>query len=1234
MGGNPRFRELLKKVRKVALDAYDHQDLPFEKLVGELLLERSPSHAPLVQVMFAFQNAPRPALKLPGLTLDQIEMESGTAKFDLTLSMRDTKHGLEARLEYAADLFEHATIARMLGYFQTLLEGIVVHPEQRLTDLPLLTEAERHQILVEWNDTTADYPRDTCLHELFETWAEQTPDAVAVICNEQQLTYSALNRRANQLAHYLRDFGVGPDVCVGLCMERSLELMVGLLGILKAGGAYIPLDPSYPKERLSFMLLGTQVPVLVTQQKVVADLPDHGAHVVCLDTGWVRRAQQSEANPVSGVTPENLTYVMYTSGSTGTPKGVMVEHHQVVAFLHGFEHVAAGEDGGIGTSVCPFGFDVSVWECFSMLCFGGTLHIILPEILMAPEQFVYYLVHHRISSAYIPPALLSDVASHLEQQHAQMALVRLLVGVEPIQQGTLQRFRDLSEQMHIVNGYGPTETTICASLFPFYSATEPDRRTPIGTGIRGYEIYLVDAHLQPVPMGIPGELLIGGAGLARGYLNNPELTAEHFIPHPFSTVPGARLYKTGDLAHYLPDGNLEFLGRRDQQVKIRGYRIELEEIEAVLRQHPAVREAVALARAGAQHGDKRLVAYLVASREPAPTPQILRSFLRQKLPEFMIPFAFIVLKALPWTPNGKLDCQALPMPDTASFPGTAPFVAPRTFVESTLVGIWAEVLGLERVSVHDNFFELGGDSILSLQIIARANRAGLRLTPKHLFQHQTIADLSAVADSLRAIQAEQGLVTGPVPLTPIQHWFFEQELPDPHHWNQGILLQARQTLDFSVLERVVQHLLVHHDMLRAHFRQASGTWQQDIVGPETSLACVRVDLSALSEAQQDAAIAEVAAQLQASLNLMQGPLVRVALFDCGTQKSARLLVVIHHLVVDSISWQILLEDLQMAYQQLSAGMLIHLPPKTTSFKHWAERLTASTQSAALLQELAYWLAAPRARTSRLPVDYPGGANTMAWARTVSVLLSAEETDALLREVPRAYQTQINDVLLTALGQAFVRWTGEPALLIDLEGHGREEIEEDIDLSRTVGWFTTIFPVLLELERDATPAAALKAVKEQVRRIPNQGLGYGALRYLSGDKEVIEKLRRLPQAEVCCNYLGRVDQVVSGPVFFGPAREASGPHRSLRGNRRYLLEINGRLARGQLQYDWTYSERIYRRSTIEGLAQGFIEALRTLIVHCQPLKVGGYTPSDFPKMQLSQQELDDLLAALDESAEGD
>jgi non-ribosomal peptide synthase protein (TIGR01720 family) len=601
----------------------------------------------------------------------------------------------------------------------------------------------------------------------------------------------------------------------------------------------------------------------------------------------------------------------------------------------------------------------------------------------------------------------------------------------------------------------------------------------------------------------------------------------------------------------------------------------------------------------------------------------------------MVPAAFVRLDAIPLTPTGKVDRRALERMDVR--PGShQAYRAPRNGTEQRLAALWADALNLEpgQIGVHDNFFELGGDSILSMQIIAKANRAGLRFTPKHVFQHQTIAELSAVAGTTPAIQAEQGLVTGPIPLTPIQHWFFEQNLPDLHHWNQTSLLEMRQTLDLSILEHAMQHLLVHHDILRTLFRPEADGWHQDIVAPKAPLLCTRVDLSVFPEGQQEIEMVEAAAQFQDKLDLEQGPLVRATLFDCGPQKSAYLLVVIHHLVVDSVSWWILLNDLQMACQQLSTGKMVQLPPKTTSFKHWAERLATYAQSAELQQELTYWLAAPHAQASRLPVDYPEGANTVALARTVSVSLSSKETTALLQEVPRAYHTQINDLLLTALGQAFACWTGEDTLLIDLEGHGREDVVDDIDLSRTMGWFTTIFPVLIQLGHDAAAADALKAVKEQLRHIPKRGIGYGVLRYLSRDTEVTEKLRALPQAEVCFNYLGRLNQVVPGPVFLKSLQETIGPLRGPRGPRRYLLEVGARLDRGQLRCDWTYSEGLHRRDTIEGLAQGFIEALRTLIMHCQSPGAGGVTPADFPKMKLSQPELDELMTALGEWSEGD
>ncbi|MBO0797965.1 MAG: non-ribosomal peptide synthetase, partial [Blastocatellia bacterium] len=647
--------------------------------------------------------------------------------------------------------------------------------------------------------------------------------------------------------------------------------------------------------------------------------------------------------------------------------------------------------------------------------------------------------------------------------------------------------------------------------------------------------------------------------------------------------------------------------------------------------HADIREAVVLAREDTP-GDKRLVAYLVTAPGGAPSISDLREFLKQKLPEYMVPAAFVMLDALPLTENGKLDRRVLPAPDAARPDLEEAYVAPRDPREEMLAEIWARVLGLQRVGIHDNFFELGGDSILSIQIIARANQRGLQLTPKQVFQYQTVAELAAVAETATAIEAEQGMVTGPAPLTPIQHWFFEQSLPDRDHWNQALLFETR-ALNTALLEQAVRYLLYHHDALRLRFTREEADWRQTIAVQSEELNAVAtpfsvIELSGLPDAAAKSVLEATAAELQASLNLSEGPLLRVAYFDLGKQDAGRLLIVIHHLAVDGVSWRILLEDLQTAYQQLSRGEEIALPPKTTSFKRWAEKLAEYALSEGVKAEQDYWLDETRTRVAALPVDFTGAACTEASSRSVSVSLSVEETKALLQEAPEAYHTQINDLLLTALGQAFVKWTGRQTLLVDLEGHGREDIFEGIDLSRTVGWFTTIYPVILCLEKDSDPGEDIKSVKEQLRSIPNRGLGYGLLRYLSGDEMIAAALRRLPQAEVSFNYLGQLDQALPADSPFKPARESSGPVHSPRGTRRHALDVIGSIARGQLQLVWTYSENVHRRSTIERLSRNYIESLKSLIAHCQSPEAGGYTPSDFFMAELDQEGLDQAFEAVE------
>ncbi|MEM1256713.1 MAG: condensation domain-containing protein, partial [Cyanobacteria bacterium P01_H01_bin.21] len=811
----------------------------------------------------------------------------------------------------------------------------------------------------------------------------------------------------------------------------------------------------------------------------------------------------------------------------------------------------------------------------------------------------------------------------------------LVLGGEACRWQLIEQIYSYTPSCHIFNHYGPTETTVGVLTYPINQValqTKPPQQeiVPIGHPIANTQVYLLNTDLQPVPIGVPGELYIGGASVARGYLNRPQLTAERFLSNPFGqqweqtlseSMPlGATLYKTGDLARYRLDGTVDFLGRADHQVKIRGYRIELGEIESAIRQHSMVQEAVVIVRT-AQSGNNRLVAYIVPKKQSNLTVSALRDVLKERLPDYMVPAAFVLLKTLPLTPNGKLDRQALPAPELTQSERESPFVAPITEAEQTLAKIWAETLGVEKIGIHDNFFELGGDSILSIQIVARANQAGLKLTPKQVFENQTVAELAAVANTHQAIQAEQGLVVGNVPLTPIQHWFFEQALPDAHHWNQSILLKVHQPLELRQLEQAVQLLLEHHDVLRLRFVHQDTGWQQYVADPDPITPLTKIDLSAVAEAEQSAAISKAAAKLQSSLSLASGPLICVAYFDLGINRPGRLLLIIHHLAIDGVSWRILLEDLQIAQQQLSQGSAIQLPPKTTSFQYWAAQLCQYGQSETLRQELDYWLS--KSHQSAVPVDFPEGDNTLAKADTVCVTLSKTETQALLKEVPTAYKTQINDVLLTAIVQAFGQWTGKYSLLIDLEGHGREDLFEDVDLSRTVGWFTTIFPVILNLEQPDNPGDALKTIKEQLREIPNRGIGYGALRYLSGQDSITWQ----QQAELRFNYLGQTDQALQQSSLFASAHEPTGAGRSLKGTRCYLIDIDGIVADGQLSVTWTYSKAVHQPTTIETLAKNFIKALRSLITHCQSPEAGGYTPSDFSEANLDQQELDQFLAKL-------
>ncbi|NEO76293.1 non-ribosomal peptide synthetase [Moorena sp. SIO4G3] len=1213
---NPTFTELLTQVRQVALSAYANQDVPFEQLVDELQIERSLSHSPLFQVMFALQNAPMKPLSMPGLTIAPFPVENLRAKFDLTLMLWEveTPQGisLQGFWQYNSDLFDSDRITRMVGHFQTLLGGIVSDPEQRIGELPLLTGAERHQLLVEWNDTKGPYPDDQCIHQLFEVQVDKTPNAIAVVYEAQTLTYQELNERANQLAHYLQSLGVTTETLVGICIERSLDMIVGLLGILKAGCAYVPLDPAYPSERKAFMLEDSNVTVLLTQSTLVDGLPNSLLQVICLDRDWSVISQHPQQNPGSDVSSNNLVYIIYTSGSTGIPKGVAIEHRGLLNLIAWHQRAFSVTSVDRATQLAGPAFDASAWEVWPYLTVGASLYIVDEETRLWPEKLRDWLVANAITIAFIPTPLLETMLG-LDWSGA-LALRTILTGGDK-----LHHYPTPSIPFELVNNYGPTENTVVTTS-GVVPVREQNNHPHIGRPIDNCCVYILDRHLQPLPIGVWGELYVGGSSLARGYWNRPDLTLERFIHHPL--IHAGRLYKTGDLVRYLPEGNIEFANRFDTQVKIRGFRIELSEIEVVITQHPLVRDVVVLLRED-RPGVKYLAAYVVPKQD-YPKPEDLQQFIKEKLPSYMVPASFTILEAFPITPNGKVDRKALPLPALESNSASS---EPRTANEAILVKIWQDVLGLRQVGIYDNFFALGGESIIAMQIITRANQAGLKLTPKQLFGHQTIAELAAIAVTTTVTQAEQGVVTGAVPLTPIQHWFFEQDSPEPHHFNQAVLLEVPAEIQPEFLKQAVQQVFLHHDALRLQYVQQDGEWQQRHGDIDATVPFQVVDLSNHAATEQQKAIADHGNAEQRAIDLCRGVLMRVMLFPLGNHNPGRLLVVIHHLAVDGVSWRILLEDLSMAYQQLEHRKAIALPPKTTSFKEWAIRLQEYAQDSQLYSELDYWLR-PAAPIVSLPVDYPvvAGANTVASRATVSRTLTVEQTRALLQDVPSAYNTQINDVLLTALVQSFAQWTGSSVFWVHLEGHGREDLFTSTNLSRTVGWFTSLFPVLLNLTGIDHPGEALKFIKEQLRQIPQRGIGYGILRYLSCDGEVPKKLRSLRVPEVSFNYLGQFDptQLAAGWQY---TQEYSGDLHSPLGQRSHLLNVNGLVAEGRLKLEWNYSQNIHQKRTIEDLANAYMTALDGLITHCLSPEADGYTPSDFPELNMNQAELDEIISEL-------
>jgi amino acid adenylation domain-containing protein len=1084
--GNPTFVELLERVQKMTLAAYDHQDLPFEKLVEELHPERSLSHAPLYQVMFVLQNASNQELELPGLTISPFEIGEVMAKDDLLLSMEETDTGLKGGLVYKSDLFDPATIQRMVQHFQNLLENIVANPQQHIHQLPLLNSTEQNQLLLDWNQTTADYPEEQTFHQLFEAQVARTPEAIAVVFQDQQLTYQQLNTHANIWARHLVEQGVQAETIVALICDRNIDFLTAMLAVFKAGGAYLPLNPHHPPERLHQVLSQSQVPLVLTSScwaskvsPIINDLdtPPQLLYLDPLDS----LAKESENLPVR-CSPDNLAYVIYTSGSTGQPKGAMLEHRGMLNHLYAKITDLQLSATDVIAQTAAQTFDISIWQFLSALLVGGRVEIVPSETTADPAELLPLIQHQQVSILEIVPSLLRMMLQHIDQDgNTKPNLPELrwiLLTGETLPPQLCRQWFQHYPTIPMMNAYGPTECSDDVTHYPIYQAPEEAvLNLPIGRPISNTQLYILDNHLQPVPIGVAGELYVGGAGVGRGYLNNQAITQQTFIDSKLNS----KLYKTGDKARYLADGNIEFLGRIDYQVKIRGFRIELGEIEAVLRQNPQLQDAVVNMWED-QPGNQHLVAYVVPNVEISITSNQVRDFLKDKLPDYMVPSAVVLLEKMPLTPNGKIDRRSLPVPDIQSSL-TANFVAPRNPTQEVIAGLWSEVLNLQQIGIHDNFFELGGHSLLGTQIISRLRSLfQIDIPLRRLFESPTIAELSEFINTTR--HADSGLIESaiepierntdlPLSFGQTRLWFLDQLEGKTANYNIPVALRLIGFLNLSAMKMAVQEILLRHEALRTIFKMVNDSPVQVVVNDTTANMSV-IDLRHLQSVEQSAEVERLASEeIQHPFDLSNGPLLRVTLLQLDGQSHV-LLMVTHHIVSDGWSMGIFVREFSALYQAFCEGeslKLPELPIQYADFAHWQRKWLSGS---VLQTQLDYWKkqlsGAPP--LLELPIDHPRPAIQTFIGSGVEFQLNQDLTQKL-----SALSQQSGTTLFMTLLAAFVillsRYSGQEDIVVGspIANRNRSETES------LIGFFANTLVLRTQLDGNPTFRELLERVRE-------------------------------------------------------------------------------------------------------------------------------------------------------------